>query len=182
MASLPVYSSQDFQLFWSSVHLGGLAPDPFLVAMRNEDLTDEEVGADNQLSTSKTANRTGMFTVTFQQMSLSNKILADVVRRQEESSGLIKADLMIKDASGSVISNHRSCYIKTTPEQSFGSSATGSSRAWGFFVERFDFAGLTETDGANPLVLARDAAVSAASASIIATGRDALSGALDNLF
>ena len=181
MAALPVYSSIDVQLFWNGYHLDGLAPDSYLVAMRNEDLTDEEVGADGQLSTSKLPNRTGTFTVSLQQQSLANKVLSGVVNTQEQESGLYIGDLMIKDLSGGIISNHRGCYLKGTPEQSLGNTATGSTRAWVWFVERFDFAGLTETDGANPLVQAKKAAIDAGIASIKGAARDALSGALGSI-
>ena len=180
MASLPVYSSRDVQLFWSGFHLDGLAPDSYLTAARNEDLTDEEVGADGFLSTSKLPNRTGTFTVTLQQQSIANKVLAGVVSTQEQESGLYVGDLMIKDLSGGIISNHRGCYLKGTPEQSLGNTATGSSRAWVWFVESFDYSGLTETDGANPLVEAKRSAIDAGIASIKGAARDALSGGIQS--
>ncbi|MBV1929647.1 MAG: DUF3277 family protein [Gammaproteobacteria bacterium] len=182
MASLPVYSSRDVQLFWSGVHLEGLAPDPFLVSMRNEDLTDEEVGAGGDLSVSKLANRTGLLTITFQQQAVTNKILAKLVLDQEQGSNLFVGDLTIKDLSGGIISEHRDCHLKGTPEQSLGSTATGSSRAWVFFVGRFDFSGLTDSDKANPLVAAKEGLIDSAVESIKGSAKDYLSGKLGDLF
>jgi hypothetical protein len=179
--SLPVYSSRDVKLSWAGVALDGLAPDSFITFSRASDITDEEVGADGSLSISKLPDRTGTCTVTLQQQSTGNKILAGMIGEQEAGSSLYVGTLEVRDPSGSVLADLSMAHIKTTPEVDYGSSATGSNRAWVFFVEHMKFTDSPQGDSDNPVVAAQQAAVEAAIVSIKGTALDAISDVIGSL-
>lgn len=138
--SLPVYSSKDVKVAWGGITLDGLAPESFVTFQRNTDLTDEEVGADGTLSISVNPDRTGTCTISLQQNSEGNLILAGVLAAQEISGADFKtASLAITDLSGGVIAKLSGAHIKTSPEIVLGSTATGQTKDWVFFCEKMEF-------------------------------------------
>lgn len=142
--ALPVYSSSDVKVAWSGVPLDGLAQDSFVTFSRNSDLTDEEVGADGQVSISRSPDKTGTCTISLQQQSLANHILSGVLLLQEDSGDFFRGSLTIADPSGSVLALMSGCHIKTAPEVDLGSSASGKTRNWVFFCEKMKFTSAPE--------------------------------------
>ena len=142
--ALPVYSSKEVSIAWSGTKLDGLAPDSFVSFALNSDLTDEEVGADGQLSISRLPDGTGVCTLSFQQNSNSNLILSGVLLTQQNSPTFITGSLTIVDPSGSVLALLTNAHIKTAPEQTLGSTATGVTRDWVFFCEGMNFTSTPE--------------------------------------
>lgn len=137
--ALPVYSSRDVLMSWNGLPISGFTPDSFITSSRNVDLTDEEVGASGELSTSINPDRTGTCKVSLQQQSPSNQILSGILNTQDAGGALVIGNLTVTDPSGSILALLSGAYLKTAPEVSLGSSATGSSREWTFFVEHLNF-------------------------------------------
>lgn len=133
------YSSRDVVVAYGGQTLEGFAPDSFVSLSFNVDRTDEEVGADGNVAVSFTPDRTGACTLSFQQNSPANDILADVIAQQELRGKVVRANLTIADPSGAVFAELINCHIKTTPEVVLGSSASGQNRDWTFFAERVIF-------------------------------------------
>lgn len=142
--ALPVYSSRDVTVTWNGVSLNGLAPDSFVSFSRNSDLTDEEVGSGGDLSISRLPDRTGLCTISLQQNSEANIILSGIIAAQEASNVFITGSLSINDPSGSVIALLTNAHIKTSPEVTLGSSATGQTKDWVFFCEKMVFTSAPE--------------------------------------
>jgi hypothetical protein len=142
--ALPVYSSKDVSIAWSGQKLDGLAPDSFVTLAMNADLTDEEVGADGQLSVSRLPDGTGTCTLVFQQNSTANLILSGVMAAQQNSPTFITGSLTVVDPSGSVLALMTNAHLKTAPEQVLGSTATGSTRSWVFYCEGMNFTAAPE--------------------------------------
>lgn len=134
--SLPTYSSADVKISWGGVSLKGVAPESFVTISPNGDITDEEVGADGQVSISFLADESGTCTLVFQQQAEVNAILSAVLAEQRTQKSLNKADLVISDPSGSVLARLHDAHIKTAPEMVLSASATGNGRSWVFFVEK----------------------------------------------
>ena len=147
--SIPVYSSIDVSVSWGQNVLGGLAPDSFVTLARNGDLTDEEVGASGELAISRLPDRTGTCTISLQQGGSGTYLIAEVIRQQEESGTFLREDLIIRDPAGSVLAELTGCHVKTAPEITLGSTATGSTRDVVFFCERMKFT--PTAHGVNPL-------------------------------
>ena len=142
--ALPVYSSRDVSVTWSGVALDGLAPDSFVTFSRNVDITDEEVGSDGKVAISRSPDKTGTCTLSFQQTSEANLVLSGVLAAQEGSPTFITGSLSIVDPSGSVVALLTNCHIKTAPETVLGNTATGQSKDWVFFCEGMNFTSLPE--------------------------------------
>lgn len=142
--ALPVYSSREVAVTWSGVALDGLAPDSYVTFSRSADLTDEEVGADGKLSISRSPDKTGTCTLSFQQNADANLILSGVMAAQEGSPTFITGSLSIVDPSGSVVALLTNCHIKTAPEVTLGSTAVGQSKDWVFFCEGMNFTSAPE--------------------------------------
>jgi hypothetical protein len=161
--ALPVYSSKDVSLAWSGQKLDGLAPDSFVTFSLNSDITDEEVGADGQVNISRLPDGTGVCTLSFQQNSNSNLILSGVLAAQKNSPTFITGSLTVVDPSGSVLALLTGAHIKTAPEVTLGSSATGATRDWVFFCEEMNFTSVPE----GVAVLSGDAALVAGAVATI---------------
>jgi len=163
--ALPVYSSKDVKVIWSGAPIDGLAPDSFITFSRNSDITDEEVGADGQLAISRLPDKTGTCTISLQQGSRGNFILSGVMVSQESGLGFPRGSITITDPSGSVLALLKNCHLKTAPEITLGSSATGQTRDWVFYCEELQFT--SSPEGVDPSMV--DAAIIAAHTATIMT-------------
>lgn len=176
----PTFASKRLKINFGDLQLIGLDPDNAITMMRNSDLTDEEISFDGFLSTSVLPDGTGTATIrVLQQAVFTNKALAKIVADQEASGSLYKANLVVRDPSGSVICDMGSAYLKKTPEMEYGSSATGKSREWVFYVERFRINPSPVGDSDNPVVEALNTGVNAAVTSFKATALDVVNDILN---
>lgn len=142
--ALPVYSARNVQVVYDGLALEGLAPDSFVEFSLNSDLTDEEVGGDGSVSISISPDNTGTCTISLQQSSPSNIILAGVLNAQRVQGDIIRGALVVKDPSGSVLAGMIGAHIKTAPTTSLGSTATGKTKDWVFFIENIAFTAAPE--------------------------------------
>ena len=151
--ALPTYSSRKVSVAWSGVSFEGFAPDSFITFSRNTDITDEEVGADSQVSISIMPDLSGTCTLSLQKESPTNIALSSLLNAQQVG-GIYIADMSIVDPSGSALARLSNAHIKTSPEQSFGSTATGITYDWVFFCEKLEF--LSTPEGILPDNLTAD--------------------------
>jgi len=130
------YSSADASVIWGGTALFGLAPDSGITVARNSDLTDEEVGmqgGDAVISILPDGSYT--ITITFQQESDGDRVLAAAVAEQLSRRILYRLPLLIKTNTGETV-EAREAHIKTRPERTWGSTATGATRAWVFYASK----------------------------------------------
>lgn len=137
--ALPIYSSREIEIAWGGSDLEGLAPDAAITFSLNSDITDTEVGTDGQLAISQLPDSTGSCTLSFQQNSISNLVLSGVLNFQRANKQLVFANLTMVDPSGGVLAFLRNAHIKTAPEVTLGTTATGSTRDWVFYAEEMLF-------------------------------------------
>jgi len=142
--ALPVYSARNVQVNFTGYALEGLAPDTFVEFSLNSDLTDEEVGGDGSVSISISPDNTGTCTISLQQESPSNVVLSGILNSQRTEGDIIRGALLVKDPSGSTLAAMANAHLKTAPSISLGSTATGKTRDWVFFVEDIIFASAPE--------------------------------------
>lgn len=138
--ALPTYSAGCVRVAFMGIPLDGLAPDSFITVSRNTETTDTEVGADGQVSISKSPDLTGTCSIVLQQQSIANKILAGILSQQDASCEIIAGDISVYDPSGSMLAVMKNCHIQNTPEIDLGITATGKTRTWVFFVEKLIYA------------------------------------------
>lgn len=137
--ALPEYSSRDMQAAWGGYTIQGFSPDSSITITRNVDITDNEVGSDGQTMTSVLPDRSGTATLSLQQASISNAVLAGVLAQQRVLSNLVRANLTVVSPDGSVVAFLRQAHIMTSPEFTYGNTATGSTREWVFYAEDMIF-------------------------------------------
>jgi hypothetical protein len=137
--ALPTYASENVIVTWGGPLLSGFAPDSFITMSRNSDFTEEEVGADGSVSISKLPDKTGSVTLSFQTGSDSAKIIAGVIAWQDANSDTISGTMLISDPSGRVLATLRGAHVKSMNEIDLGSSDSGKSYQFTFFVEQFIF-------------------------------------------
>lgn len=139
MNHLPDYSSRDLIVSWIGGIIDGLAPDSAIEFSRSVAVTEAEVGADGKVSISILPDETGVCTISLQQQSLSNAILAGVLEAQQRNRRIYRGSLTISDPSGAMVVELEDAHIQEAPTFGFGSSANGSTRDWVFFCERMKF-------------------------------------------
>lgn len=137
--SLPTYSSRDVQVSFAGQAITSLAPDSFITFSLNSPITDTEVGADGSISISYSPDETGSCTISVQQNSPSDLFLSAVLAGQRQQRKLVKADISINDPAGSILAYLGTCHIQEAPEVSLGSTASGATRDYVFFVEQLHF-------------------------------------------
>jgi hypothetical protein len=132
MAYTLEYSSKDSSIVWAGAPLVGLAPDSGISITKNEDDTDEEVGMDGRTVVSISPNDSVIVTLTFQQEGQGYKDLMSLREDQKANKYLLREPMIISLNTGEKYYID-AAHMKTVPERNWGSTATGSSRAFGFY-------------------------------------------------
>ncbi len=140
--ALAEYVSRNVQVKWDGVDIQGLAPDSFVTIAFNTDRTETEVGADGQSSTSILPDNTGTCTIELQYESPSAAVLDGITLYQQQFNKLLKGNLTIDDPSGGVLAVLRGVHIQSAPEITLGSTATGNTKSYTFFVEDCNYTSL----------------------------------------
>ncbi|MCP4394933.1 MAG: DUF3277 family protein [Alphaproteobacteria bacterium] len=138
--SLPVYSAREVACAWGLVNMEGFSNDNIVTFAYNTDLTTETIGADGQLATSVTPDRSGTIKVELMQTSLTTRQLAGILayqNNQSDTAAIIKADFAVSDPSGSVLCVARNAYLKTAPEVALG--VEQATHEWTWYSEKIDF-------------------------------------------
>jgi len=138
---LPVYSSREVQISFLEQSITGVA-DNFASIEQNSDFTDEAVGGFGEVGISVNPDFTGMFELTLQQTSLTNKFLANVILAQRKAKTIYRGDITLSDPSGGALVQLTNCHIKKGPTLGFGSQA--QDRTWTIFCVDYTYLELPE--------------------------------------
>lgn len=137
---LKTYSSKDANITWGVVDFYGLSSDNFLTITPNADVLSMSVSADSYVSYGINANQTQTCTITLEQQSPTNNLLAGILDFQLTTGNIIyTADLFFEDFSGSNFIELKDCVLFGKPELSYGESVEGSTRTWTFMVSRVKY-------------------------------------------
>ena len=136
--SLIPYSSRNVRVVWNDYTLYGLSPDSAIEVAPNSDITESEVGMDGFIMHSFLPDDTGTVTLRFQQNSPANIYLSGILNLQKEQGSLVSSAMIISDPSGA-LATLRDVHIQSQPTVIRGSSATGQSMEWVFFIGSIDF-------------------------------------------
>jgi hypothetical protein len=137
--AFPTYASENVVVTWGGVLLSGFTPDSFITMSRTSDFTETEVGADGDVSISKLPDKTGSVTLAFQTGSDSAKIIAGIVAAQDVNGAVYPATLLVSDPSGRILATLRGAHVMNMSDIDLGSSDSGKSYSFTFFVEQFIF-------------------------------------------
>jgi hypothetical protein len=154
--TLRVYSPQEVTVDWGGfVTIKNFAEGTAIEAARAVENTNNTVGMQGDVGITFVANKTGTISFTIMQTGEVNAILSAIQREQDKTGELFRADLNIKDPSGSSLATYGACHIMTPATMSMGDDQ--QSKTWTFFVERFDYTsspvGLTQPNGAAARIL-----------------------------
>lgn len=136
---LKTYNPANVQITWGGWVFNGYAEGTFVEASRNTDNTSMSEGADGSIGITKIPSRSGQITLTLQQNSPSNMFLSKVQLAQDASDeDIIRADMTVRDKSGSFLAYLNSAHIMTPTGFTLGDDQ--QPKTWTFYAERMDFA------------------------------------------
>lgn len=138
MASLTTYSSRNVKVAWAGSTFVGLAPDSAIEIAPNADITESEVGMDGSVMHSFLPNDTGTVTVRLMQNSPTNDMLSLILQEQKIAGTIVSSAMTLTDPS-SIVASLRGVHIQAQPTVIRGSTATGNSVEWVFFVESIEY-------------------------------------------
>ena len=109
------------------VPMSGFADGSMVTVEREADAYSKIVGADGETTRVKSANRSGMITISLLQTSASNDILSGFALLDEAANAGV-VPMLIKDNSGRSIFASGSGWVKKVPSSAFGKDA--GDREW----------------------------------------------------
>lgn len=136
------YAAEKVIVTIGPVILSGWTDGDFLTAKYDEDRYFAKAGADGEVGRAKNASKMGEITITLSQTSGSNDGLSLLFNLGSLGAFDNPIPIGIADLSGRTLAGAASCWIKTTPELSFGKEV--GDREWVFTA-----AGLTMHAGGN---------------------------------
>lgn len=124
--SVETYSPQDVALSIGGNLMNGFADGTFISIEREVDAYTKMVGADGEVSRTRSANKSGMMTLTLKQTSDSNRVLGAYMALDEtDNSGIF--DCQLSDNLGNKIFSSEA-WIRKVPNSEYGSDE--SNREW----------------------------------------------------
>lgn len=139
--AVKTYDPGEVQVIVGTRRLRGLDPDTFVETERDEQAFTKQVGADGEVTRSRTRNRAGQIRITLQQASEDNAYLQGIAN-QDENSGTGIVPVKVIDKSGNYVALAPEAWIQKTPVKAFGRDA--GNRQW-----VFDCGTLDESGGGN---------------------------------
>lgn len=124
---LKTYDASELSVIVGSRALRGFAPDTFVTIERDEQSWTKQVGADGEVTRSKTNNKAGMVTIQLQQASDDNEYLSALLA-SDELTGAGTVPLIIRDAKGSSLYASEQVWIQKPPTVEYGRD--GGVREW----------------------------------------------------
>jgi hypothetical protein len=134
-AGVYTYASDEVRVVVGGVPMSGFADGTFVTIARDEQAFQKTTGADGSVSRAKTANRSGIITITLQQTSPSNDVLSGYMLADEASGDGI-VPILIKDTSGRTLHFSPSAWVQQMPDNEFGKDV--SEREWVMDCARID--------------------------------------------
>lgn len=132
------YAAADVQVIYGTRRLTGVAEDTFIEIDRDENTFTKSVGADGEVSRSRTSNKSATATVTLQQTSEDNAYLQGLHNTDENTGAGIQPFKMV-DKSGTLIVLATEAWIEKPAPISFGRDS--GTRAWVFALAKVDYTG-----------------------------------------
>lgn len=126
------YSPGDVALSVGGNIISGYADGTFVVVEREADAMTKVVGADGEVSRTKSANYSGMLTLTLKQTSDSNRILGALALSDEEDGGGV-TDVLLTDNLGNKVFGSEG-WVRKVPNTEL--SAEETNREWIIDVAR----------------------------------------------
>lgn len=121
------YSPKDVILTVGGNPIGGYADGTFIKVTQVEDSFTQVVGADGQVSRTKSANRAVAIELTLKQTSPSNDVLS-ALHRADQIANAGTVPVQVKDLSGTTLCSAAEGWIKRLPDVEFGKDM--SDRTW----------------------------------------------------
>lgn len=128
MSGVKTYDPNNVQIIVGGVAMSGFADGTFINIAYDENLYNKTVGADGEVSRSRTNNRSATVTLTLKQTSSSNDELSALVLADElDNSGAVP--LMVKEiGSGRTLLFAQAAWVEKMPD--IGYSKDIEDRAW----------------------------------------------------
>ncbi len=139
-----IYDPNDVSLIAAGVPIeGGFADGTFIEVVQDSDDFVDVVGADGDVTRSKTNDRRATITITLGQGALGNQLLSAVSNLDKSSSGGAGVGpFLLKDNQGTTIFSAEKSWVAKAPDAGF--DKTAGSRAW-----KIRCAHLVRNDGTN---------------------------------
>jgi len=108
--ALKSYNAGEVAIIVGTRAMGGLAEDTFVNIQRDEQLHTKQVGADGEVTRSKTNNKSGMITITLQQTSDSNDYLTGLANNDSI------VPITVTDLSGRTVAFAQQAWVQDFPD------------------------------------------------------------------
>lgn len=127
---LKVYDCTEVTIVFAGINVDrGFAENSLVKAVRNAEGFKIKVGADGEVTRSKTNNKTGIVTFSLMQTSAINAALSALYILDENApNGAGVGALLIRDRQGSSLHTSAKCWIKKLPDTEYAAEAT--ERTW----------------------------------------------------
>lgn len=136
------YAAENVVITVGGVILSGFGDGDFVTAKYDEDRYTKKIGADGEVSRSRTASRAGSIEVVLSATSKTNDELSALFNLGQFGAFEAPVPLGIADLSGRSLAGASKSWLKTAPDMVFGKEV--GERTW-----VFDCADLTMTFGGN---------------------------------
>lgn len=124
---LKSYNAGDVSVIVGTRALAGLAEGTFVNVSRDEDSFTTQVGADGEVTRSRTNNKKGTIELTTQQASEANDYLSEL-QISDENTGNGIVPVQVIDRSGRTVCSGRQAYIRKPADVGYGRDA--GERTW----------------------------------------------------
>lgn len=143
--ALRTFDFKEVAVILGGVQLTGFMDGSALELEFDEQAYNKTVGADGEVSRSKTNNNTGNLTLRLQQTSPSNEILSGF-RLADVAGNAGVVPLLIKDANGTTVAFAQHAWVQQWPSQVWGQDIEG--REWILDLGQLDpFVGSNNASG-----------------------------------
>jgi len=136
--STKTYAADQVNIIVGTRRLKGLAEGTFVEVVRRENTFTDSVGADGEVTRSKTSNRMADVTITLQQTSEDNSYLQNL-HNNDENSGAGIVPFKMTDKSGTLIVTGTESWIQKPADVSFGRDS--GERSWSIIIAKADIIG-----------------------------------------
>lgn len=129
MGYVNTYDPKQLIIVFGGVPITGYADGTFVTVTPNAERFTKVVGADGEVTRTKSNDFTHEVTITLKQSSLSNDYLSTIMNA-DRLSNLGKLPLQIKDINGTTLWNWSQAWIRQPPDSEFAKEL--GERAWIF--------------------------------------------------